>query len=41
MVGKKYNLKIRYSTPSEFIDSLKAENASWPIYKSDLFPYES
>jgi hypothetical protein len=41
MFGSRFNVKIRYSTPSQYVDSLKQENVSWPIYKSDLFPYES
>lgn len=41
MYGEKHNIKIQYSTPQEFINALKKENAEYPIYKNDLFPYES
>lgn len=40
-VGKEYNLEFRCSTPGEYIDALKTEDKSWPVYKADLFPYES
>jgi alpha-mannosidase/lysosomal alpha-mannosidase len=41
MFDQKLNIKMQYSTPGQFIDALKKENAEYPIYKSDMFPYES
>jgi hypothetical protein len=31
--------ELRYSTPSEYIDALAAENITWPTKYDDLFPY--
>jgi alpha-mannosidase len=35
--GDKYHLK--YSTPSDYVDSVFAHNISWPTKYDDMFPY--
>lgn len=40
-INEKYGdkFKLRYSTPSEYIDALAQENITWPTKYDDLFPY--
>ena len=33
------NMKMFYSTPGEYIDSLKAQNITWSTKYDDMFPY--
>jgi len=35
--GDEFHLK--YSTPSEYVDAVKAYNVSWPTKYDDLMPY--
>lgn len=37
--GPQYNITLRYSTPSDYIDGLAAENITWPTKYDDMFPY--
>ncbi|KAL6080566.1 Alpha-mannosidase 2 [Balamuthia mandrillaris] len=34
-----YNLDIRYATVSEYFDAVHQEQAAFPLYKGDFFPY--
>ena len=34
-----YNMKIIYSTPGQYIQSLQKENNTYPTKKDDFFPY--
>jgi len=37
--GPQYNIVLKYSTPSDYIDGLAAENITWPTKYDDMFPY--
>ena len=36
-----YNITIKMSTPSEYIDALKKEHIKWPVKYEDSMPYGS
>lgn len=36
-----YNITIKMSTPSDYIDALKKEKVHWPVKYEDGFPYGS
>lgn len=33
------NATVLYSTPSEYLDALIAQNLTWPVKYDDMFPY--
>jgi hypothetical protein len=33
------DITLLYSTPSEYVNALKAEKVEWPVRKDDMFPY--
>lgn len=33
------HIKLIYSTPSKYVDSIAAENIKWPTKYDDMFPY--
>ena len=33
------NITLMYSTPGEYLDSLYAQNLTWPVKYDDMFPY--
>lgn len=33
------NIKLVYSTPSDYLDTLIAQNLTWPTRYDDMFPY--
>lgn len=33
------NMTFIYSTPSQFLEAVKKEDITWPVYYGDLFPY--
>lgn len=33
------NITLMYSTPGEYLDSLHAQNLTWPVKYDDMFPY--
>ena len=33
------DMTVLYSTPSMYLDALKAENLTWPLNTNDMFPY--
>lgn len=37
--NNKYNMKLIMSTPETYIDALKKEQITWPVYYNDMFPY--
>ena len=38
--NEKYDdITLLYSTPSEYVNALKAEKVSWPVRYDDMFPY--
>jgi len=41
-LGNKYqkrNITFKYSTPSIYMDAIKAENVKWPVFYDDIEPY--
>lgn len=34
-----YNMKLRYSTPSIYLQSVKNSKVNWSIREGDFFPY--
>ena len=34
-----YNTTIKYSTPGEYLDQIKALDLTWPTRYADMFPY--
>ena len=36
-----YNITIKMSTPSDYVEALKKENIKWPVKYEDGFPYAS
>lgn len=42
--GAKYNVELRYSTPSDYVDAIKAsvaeKNINFPVKYDDMFPYK-
>lgn len=36
-----YNMKVMYSTPSIYVDSIHAKNLTWTVNTQDFFPYAS
>jgi lysosomal alpha-mannosidase len=38
-LGAEFNIKLIYSTPSMYIDSLAEEQIEWPTKYDDIFPY--
>lgn len=36
-----YNMKVMYSTPSLYVDSIHAKNLTWTVNTQDFFPYAS
>jgi lysosomal alpha-mannosidase len=37
--SNEYNMTIRYSTPSEYIKSIRQEKRQYSVKKDDFFPY--
>ena len=33
------NITLMYSTPGEYLDSLHAQDLTWPVKYDDMFPY--
>jgi alpha-mannosidase len=33
------NVTLLYSTPGMYLDTLKAQNLTWPVKYDDMFPY--
>jgi len=33
------NMTFIYSTPSQFVEAVKKEDVTWPVYYGDMFPY--
>jgi hypothetical protein len=33
------NMKLEISTPGTYVDALKSEKITWPVYYHDMFPY--
>jgi hypothetical protein len=33
------NIRVRYSTPSQYFEALNAQELEWPICYNDMFPY--
>mmetsp|Transcript_37157 Transcript_37157/g.27066 ORF Transcript_37157/g.27066 Transcript_37157/m.27066 type:complete len:133 (+) Transcript_37157:953-1351(+) len=38
-LGKLFNVELIYSTPSQYVDAIAAENLEWPTKYDDMLPY--
>jgi hypothetical protein len=38
--GKMFNIELKFSTPSMYIEALADANVDWPTRHSDMFPYK-
>ena len=36
-----YNITLKMSTPSDYVDALRKEKIKWPVKYEDAFPYGS
>lgn len=35
------NITLMYSTPGQYLDSLSAQNLTWPVKYDDMMPYSN
>jgi hypothetical protein len=38
--GKMFNIELKFSTPSQYIDSIVEKDLDWPTRYGDMFPYK-